>query len=126
MSEQTLSVLAVYQSYLGKGQLAYQYSIQADRPVFYPREICPYTGTGPLEWRVSKGMGTVYSVTTINAKNTEPYNVSLIDCDEGFRLMSRVEGVVPDQVKIGARVQFLRAIDDEGEFYPVFKLAETL
>jgi uncharacterized protein len=36
----------------------------------------------------------------------DPYNVALIDCDEGFRLMSRVEDIDPMQVRIGMRVRF--------------------
>ncbi len=31
---------------------------------------------------------------------------ALIDVDEGFRMMSRVEDVPPEQVRIGMRVQF--------------------
>jgi len=36
----------------------------------------------------------------------KPFNVALIDCDEGFRLMSRVEDIAPEQVRIGQRVRF--------------------
>jgi uncharacterized OB-fold protein len=54
----------------------------------------------------------------------EPYNVALIDCDEGFRLMSRVEGIPPMDVAIGTRVRFhAHAADTEDDDpYPVFKL----
>ena len=44
------SPLAVYQSYLDKGELAYQWSPAAERAVFYPRLVCPYSGTTDLEW----------------------------------------------------------------------------
>jgi uncharacterized OB-fold protein len=98
--------LAVYQAYLQQGKLAYQYSIAAERPVFFPRVLCPFTGDHRLEWRVSAGLGTVYSTTVVHSKDAPPYNVALIDCDEGFRLMSRVEDIPPDEVKIGMRVKF--------------------
>ena len=54
-----------------------------------------------------KGTGTVYSVTTVRRKADAggDYNVSLIDLDEGVRLMSRVAQLSPDQVKIGQRVK---------------------
>jgi uncharacterized OB-fold protein len=44
-----------------------------------------------------------------------PYNVALVDLDEGVRMMSRVEGIVaPDQVVIGQRVNaFIGRIDDK-------------
>lgn len=125
MSASAQSLLSIYQSHLREGRLAYQYSVQAGRAVFYPREICPYTGSSPLEWRVSKGMGTVYSTTMVNMRNGEPYNVSLIDCDEGFRLMSRVEGISPESVQIGLRVRFSGTAYDDDEPYPIFHPAEA-
>jgi uncharacterized OB-fold protein len=100
------SPLNTYLAHLERGQLAYQWSVTAGRAVFYPRLISPSTGSDQLEWRVSKGLGTVYSTTVVNPQQGAPYNVALIDCDEGFRLMSRVEGIAPEQVRIGMRVQF--------------------
>ena len=112
------SPLSTYLAHLERGQLAYQFSPQAGRAVFYPRLICPFTGSDQLEWRVSKGLGTVYSTTVVHPPDGAPYNVALIDCDEGFRLMSRVEGVAPEQVRIGMRVHF-RTHRPGGEAAPV-------
>ena len=100
------SPLAIYQAHLDKGELAYQWSPQAGRAVFFPRILCPFTGSTALEWRVASGLGTVYATTVTHPQQGEPYNVVLIDCDEGFRLMSRVEDIAPDAVKIGMRVKF--------------------
>ena len=115
------SPLAVYQSYLDRGELAYQWSPEAKRAVFFPRVICPFTGSDRLEWRVSAGLGTVYATTVTHPREGDPYNVALIDCDEGFRLMSRVEDVAPEAVTIGMRVKFRvhRPGADEPA-YPVF------
>jgi len=115
------SPLAVYQSYLDRGELTYQWSPEAKRAVFFPRVICPFTGSDRLEWRVSAGLGTVYATTVTHPREGDPYNVALIDCDEGFRLMSRVEDVVPEAVTIGMRVKFRvhRPGADEPA-YPVF------
>ena len=116
------SPLAVYQAHLEQGELAYQWSPEAGRAVFYPRVICPYTGSDRLEWRVSAGLGTVYATTVVHpARGGAPYNVALIDCDEGFRLMSRVEDLAPEAVRIGLRVK-LRVHRPGGEdpAYPVF------
>jgi uncharacterized OB-fold protein len=120
------SPLAIYQSYLDKGELAYQWSPAAARAVFYPRLVCPFTGSTTLEWRVSKGLGTVHATTVTHPLQGEPYNVVLIDCDEGFRLMSRVENIDPMEVRIGMRVRF-RVHRPAGEepAYPVFVPAEA-
>jgi uncharacterized protein len=115
------SPLAVYQHHLDNGELAYQWSPAANRAVFYPRVLCPYTGSDRLDWRVSAGLGTVYATTVTHPRAGEPYNVALIDMDEGFRLMSRVEDIAPEVVKIGMRVRFRvhRPTGDEPA-YPVF------
>jgi uncharacterized OB-fold protein len=120
------SPLSTYLAHLERGQLAYQFSPQAGRAVFYPRLLCPFTGSDQLEWRVSKGFGTVYSTTVVNPHEGAPYNVALIDCDEGFRLMSRVEGIAPEAVRIGMRVQF-RAHRPAGEEapMPIFHVVEA-
>ncbi|HEY7085123.1 MAG TPA: OB-fold domain-containing protein [Hyphomicrobiaceae bacterium] len=100
------SPLNRYLAHLEKGELAYQYSPEAGKAVFYPRLLCPFTGSANLEWRISKGTGTVHATTVVHPTKGAPFNVALIDCDEGFRLMSRVEDIDPMQVKIGQRVRF--------------------
>jgi uncharacterized OB-fold protein len=98
--------LKTYLDHLARGELAYQFSPEAGRAVFYPRTLCPFTGSDRLEWRISKGLGTVYATTVVHPIEGKPFNVALIDCDEGFRLMSRVEDIAPEQVRIGQRVHF--------------------
>ncbi|BBG03847.1 MULTISPECIES: Zn-ribbon domain-containing OB-fold protein [Pseudonocardia] len=100
----TVSPLETYRQYARQGRLAYQYSPAAGAPVFYPRLVCPTTGSTELEWRVSSGAGVVYSTTTV-ADPAGAYDVSLIELEEGFRMMSRVVGVEPDEVRIGMAVQ---------------------
>jgi len=100
------SPLNRYLAHLEKGELAYQYSPEAGKAVFYPRLLCPFTGSANLEWRVSRGTGTVHATTVVHPAQGTPFNVALIDCDEGFRLMSRVEGIDPMKVRIGQRVRF--------------------
>ena len=116
------SPLGVYVEHCRKGQLAYQVCTDDNTPVFFPRAVAPKTGSANLEWRVSKGLGTVYSTTVVHAaKDQPPYNVALIDIDEGYRLMSRVEDIDPMQVKIGMRVKVRINQGDEKQLpYPVF------
>jgi hypothetical protein len=115
------SPLARYQSHLERGELAYQWSPLAQKAVFYPRVLCPYTGSDRLEWRLSAGLGTVYATTVTQPRQGAPYNVALVDLDEGFRMMSRVEEIAPEAVAIGLRVRFRvhRPGGDEPP-YPVF------
>ena len=121
------SPLGVYIDHLNHGQLAYQVCADDNTPVFFPRAVAPKTGSTNLEWRVSKGLGTVYSTTAVYAaKDQPPHNVALIDIDEGFRMMSRVEDIDPLQVKIGMRVKVrIHPGDDKQPPYPVFTPAES-
>ena len=112
------SPLGIYNEHLQRGELAYQFSPEAGKAVFYPRVICPYTGSENLEWRISKGLGTVHATTVVHPAQGEPYNVCLVDLDEGFRLMSRVEDMDPMAEKIGQRVRF-RAHHPGGDEAPI-------
>ena len=118
------SPLATYQRHLRAGQLAYQYSPDAGRAVFFPRLVCPFSGNSELQWRISQGYGTVHATTVVFPREGEPYNVALIDVDEGFRMMSRVEGLAPQEVRIGMRVR-VRIVPQAGEDapLPLFELA---
>jgi len=101
-----------YVQHLKAGELAYQFSPVANRAVFFPRLRCPYSGVDCLEWRVSAGLGSVYSTSVVYPRKGEPYNVALIDLDEGFRMMSRVQACDPMAVFIGQRVQFQTALEE--------------
>ena len=121
------SPLGVYVEHCRKGELAYQVCTDDNTPVFFPRAVAPKTGSTNLEWRVSKGLGTVYAVTTVRRKPADggDINVSLVDLDEGVRMMSRVEGIDPMQVKIGMRVKVKINQGDEKQLpYPVFTPVE--
>ena len=98
------SPLGVFQAHLAKGELAYQVCLDDNKPFFYPRAYAPVTGSENIEWRVSKGLVKVYTTTAVHYKGEPPLNVAMIDLDEGFRMMSRVEDIDAIQVKIGMRV----------------------
>ena len=126
MPNDATSPYATYLSHLEKGELAYQFSPAANRAVFFPRVTAPNGFSGTLTWKKSAGLGTVYATTFIAPKGEPAYNVSLIDMDEGFRLMSRVENLAADKVRIGMRVKVRihPAAGDEGP-YPVFDPVEA-
>ncbi len=114
-----------YLEYCRKGELAYQVCAADGMPVFYPRVVAPGSASPGLEWRVSKGLGTVYATTVVFAKDQPPRNVALVDVDEGFRLMSRVEDIDPMRVAIGMRVRVrFHPGDEKQPPYPVFVPAE--
>lgn len=109
-----------YREHCRRGALAYQAAADGSA-VFYPRLVAPETGETGLVWRESCGHGTVHATTVIRPRRAEPYNVVLVELDEGFTMMSRVDGVAPEKVEIGMRVEVrMESLGDDGEPWPVF------
>ncbi len=117
---------ARYQAQLNEGRFLIQRCNECDKYVFYPRVVCPHCGGASLAWVEPKGTGAVYSTTTVRRKAEAggDYDVSLIELDEGVRMMSRVEGVAPAEVKIGMRVR-AKVVDDKGAGLVVFTAEEA-
>jgi len=92
-----------------------------------PGPMCPSCRS--LEWATieASGRGTVYSFVTNHYPQVPsfdyPLNVSLIELEEGVRLVSNVVGVEADAVEIGMAVEVeFTAFDDEltlPQFRPV-------
>ena len=105
MANVATSPLGVYIEHLRRGELAYQFSPTANAAVFYPRVVCPFTGSDDLQWRISKGLGTVYATTVVTPQKGDPYNVALIDLDEGFQMLSNIIDCDTNDLAVGMRVQ---------------------
>jgi len=83
---------------------------------FPPALVCAGCGATRQKWVDAAGSGTVYSTTTVRARDGD-YNVAIVELDEGCRMMSRVEDIAPDAVSIGMRVR--SRIVERGETGPV-------
>lgn len=98
--------LACWQDHLRAGRFMLQYCDDCRRFVFYPRVVCPHCASEALSWKAAGEGATVHATTVVarRAADGGPYNVALVDLDEGVRMMSRVDGVAPEDVRIGLRV----------------------
>jgi uncharacterized protein len=113
----------VYRRYLESGVLAFQRCAGCGAAVFYPRVLCPQCGDNDLTWETSSGRGVVYATTAVYRRDADPYNVVLVDLEEGFRMMSRVDGVPAERVEVGTKVRL--KVDREGDDpVPVFVPAD--
>jgi len=93
-----------FTAFLAEGRFMIQRGVETGQHVFFPRVVGPRTGED-LEWVEASGRGTVYSTTVVRKRPPEPsHNVALIDLGEGPRMMSRVEGIDPAEVRIGMAV----------------------
>lgn len=115
-----------YQALLAARQFRIQKCAACGRHVFHPKRICPYCRAIELDWIEPSGLGEVYSTTVVRRKIEDggDYNVALIDLDEGVRMMSRVDGIDPGNVRIGQRVR-ARLAEENGTPIVVFHVEGT-
>jgi len=107
MTQQHSGAEATYFAALNEGRFMVQKCAACSRHVFYPRQICPHCHSDQLGWVVCLGTGTVYSTSTVRRRPEHggDYDVSLVELDEGVRMMSRVVDILPSEVCIGMRVR---------------------
>lgn len=115
-----------YFAHLAQDRFMLQRSRASGKYFFYPRVAEPVTGARDLEWVEASGCGTVHATTVVRVKPPQqPYNVVLVDLEEGPRVMSRVEGIAPEAVRIGMRVQARIGKQDEREILLFDVVADT-
>lgn len=115
-----------YFAHLAQGRFMLQRSRTSGNYFFYPRVAEPVTGARDLEWVEATGRGTVHATTVVRVKPPQqPYNVVLVDLEEGPRVMSRVEGIAPQDVRIGMKVQARIAKQEERDILLFDVAADT-
>lgn len=113
-----------FSAFLAQGRFMLQRSRGSGEYVFFPRVAAPRTGARDLEWTAACGRGTVHATTVVRTRAPQPnYNVALIALEEGPRLMSRVEGLPAEAVRIGMAVR-ARITEEEGRPLLVFDVVQ--
>jgi uncharacterized protein len=77
---------------------------------FYPRDFCPECFSVDVEWVKASGRGIIYSFTICHRpspgfERDVPYNLVLIELEEGARMMSTVVDCPDNDLKIGMAVE---------------------
>lgn len=89
-----------------KGQLMLQYCTECYRYQFYPRLYCMQCGSQALRWVEASGQGVIYSYTIIHQNksaefiNDTPYNVAIVQLQEGPRMMSNIVDIDPGELRV--------------------------
>lgn len=97
---------AAYFNYVNEGRFMLQHSPSTGEWVYYPRVIGPKTGAADLEWAEPSGKGTVYATTVKRQKPPTPdINMAIVELDEGPRMLTHVQGIPAQDVRIGMRVR---------------------
>lgn len=99
------------------------------RHIRYPIAlVCPRCLSDQTEWVALSGRGEVFSYVVFyqlydNAfKDDLPYNVALVQLDEGPRMFSNIVDTPNDEVKIGDRVEVIFDSVTEEVTIPRFRL----
>jgi uncharacterized OB-fold protein len=112
---------------LTQGELRIQRCDACSRHVFYPRSICPHCSADRLSWITATGKGTIYSYTVAHQAfgpytDEVPFVVAIVELEEGVRIMTRIVGTPPEQVRIGVAVHVTFATISEELTLPYFQL----
>jgi len=89
-----------------RGVFLLQYCEACQRYQFYPRLYCMHCGADSLRWEQASGRGVIYSYTVIHQNkspefvNDMPYNVAVIQLEEGPRLMSNIVDAAPGALRV--------------------------
>ena len=90
--------------------------------------VCPECLSEDAAWELLSGRGTVVSFCIFRHAYNEawrdrlPYNVALIQLEEGPRMLSNVHGVSPDEIRVGLEVKVAFEVE-QGFSIPVFERA---
>ena len=104
-----------------QGKFLLPYCVDTGKAFWYPRQVSPFT-MGKVEWKESKGAGTIYSVSVM--KRASPvYAIAYVTLDDGPTMMTNIVDCDFDKVKIGDRVQLTWKPAEDGTPYPQFKPA---
>ncbi len=103
-----------------QGKLLLQYCHACQQYQFYPRLYCMRCGAQNLRWVEASGRGMVYSYTIIRQNKSPefrddvPYNVALIQLEEGPRMLSNVTDIAPGDLRVDLPVRVVfDAVSDE-------------
>jgi uncharacterized OB-fold protein len=93
--------------------------------------MCAQCGSWEWEWAKSSGCGKLFTWTVVTLAmypafaDEVPYAVTLIEMEEGPRIVSRIVDVAPEDLCMGMPVEvFFEAVTDEVTL-PKFRRADT-
>ncbi|MBJ7336528.1 Zn-ribbon domain-containing OB-fold protein [Mycolicibacterium sp.] len=102
----------------------------------YPRPFCPHCWSEDVHPLQASGRGTLYTYSTVFVndlapfKERLPYVAALVQLDEGPRLITAIEGVEPERLRVDMPVTAVFRPVDENEsdspYLTIFTSAEEL
>ena len=110
-----------------QGKLLLQYCDQCQHYQFYPRLYCMHCGATSVRWIQASGRGVIYSYTIIHQNKAPefvrdtPYNVAVVQLEEGPRMMSNIVETDPAVLRIDLPVTVVFDAVNDDIHLPRFK-----
>lgn len=114
---------------IGDGHLHFQRCGRCNNAWLPPREDCPSCWSPEWRWEEASGRGKLVSWVVFHTAFHEafetrlPYNVAVVELDEGPRLISNVVDLPDSGIDVVDRPVSLTIETDHGRMLPRFKLA---
>lgn len=97
----------------------------------YPASsVCPSCLSGEAEWIELSGRGEIFSYVVVHRgyhpywAERVPYNVALIELEEGLRMFSNIVGMPNDRLEVGQKVKVAFERRAEDLTVPVFEAVD--
>ena len=93
------------------GELRFQRCTDCGAWRHVPRELCAGCGSWSWEWAASSGRGTIFSWTVVGRAlhpafvDSVPYAPTVVEMEEGVRLLTEIVDCAPEELEIGAPVE---------------------
>lgn len=105
--------------HLSNGDFMIQQCDECNTAQYFPRILCLSCGSSELNWIKPSGQARVYATTTVRRADEAggDYNVSLVDLEEGPRMMTTVRTQLEHSIEVGMAVTFAGILDSEDGVY---------
>ena len=100
------------------GKLMLKWCKDCSKPHYYPRGICPHCFSTNLEWKESKGTGSIYTFSVM--RHGDPYAISYVTLDEGVSMLTNIVDTDLGKLKIGQKVKVVFKPTEGGGKLPCF------
>jgi hypothetical protein len=102
-----------FYQYCKNHELRFQRCTQCGTWRHVPRDMCAQCGSWEWEWAKSSGRGKLHTWTVVTLPmhpaytDEVPYAVTLIEMEEGPRIVSRIVDVAPQDLRMGMPVEVI-------------------
>lgn len=120
-----------FYDFIRNGELRFQRCTKCRTWRHVPREMCANCGSLQWEWELSSGKGEIFSWTVADRAlhpdfaNQGPYAPTIVEMEEGVRLLTEIVDVEPKDLEIGMPVEIVFDEVTKDVTLPKFKRSTT-